>query len=333
MRASPRSRILLALVPVCALARVGAAGPLDETERWVPSLGITSGVLAQKADASVTSSPITYLQTVRSTPDNGVTEVVTTSTITNPNLRPPTSGDDVLVTPYVGGSAELMTPGLQSLWGRPRLFVRTDLSGAFGTERKVARERTPSQLPDPFPTEPYISEEGIPGIGSETTAEVQPFAIAAGAGVAFSLDLGGRRFRIKPSVEYSREEIDFTGAVIRAVNTDTGIEGQVNIQPKPSQWFGVTIHGDEKQVFQGVGAGLELEMDTVRAGPFMLSLFIDGRGVKILGDRKVEFSGQTTVSNPALIPTTNTFTADWEFEKKPWSFSGGVGIRFRWLPE
>ena len=50
------------------------------------------------------------------------------------------------------------------------------------------------------------------GIGSETTAEVQPMVIAAGAGIAFSFDLFGRRVRIKPSAEYLREEIDFTGS-------------------------------------------------------------------------------------------------------------------------
>ena len=98
-------------------------------------------------------------------------------------------------------------------------------------------------------------------------------------------------------------------------------------------FFGVTLERNESEVFQGVGPGLEVEMDTVRMGPFMLSLFANGRGIKVLGDRKVAFSDSTTVTDPAMIPPTTTFDADWEFEKKPWIFGGGVGVRFRWLPE
>jgi hypothetical protein len=226
-----------------------------------------------------------------------------------------------------------MTPGVQSWPGRPRLFVHGDVVGAIGTERRVAHEKSPSQLPDPLPSEPFFAEEAVPGIGSETTAEVQPLAISGGAGVAFTLDAWGRRIRIKPSVEYFREEIEITGSVIRAVNTDTGIVAQGTITQKPSVFFGVTLTSSETQDFQGVGPGLELEMDTVRVGPFMLSLFMNGRGVKILGDRKVEFAASTTVTDPAMIPNTTTFDADWEFEKKPWIFGGGVGVRFRWLPE
>src|SRR5262245_3621947 len=44
-----RSAFLL-LVLTCPLARSAGAQARDETERWVPSLGITSGVIGQKAD-------------------------------------------------------------------------------------------------------------------------------------------------------------------------------------------------------------------------------------------------------------------------------------------
>jgi hypothetical protein len=333
MRTSPSLRIFtFLLIASGSLASASSADPRDETERWVPALGGTSGIFGQTADAGVTSSGITYVMTSRTSPDF-VNEVVTVTTVTNENLRPPTDGDDVLVTPYVGGTAELMTPGIQSLPGRPRFFVRTDVSAAFGSERKVARERTPSALPAVLPTEPYFSEEAVPGIGSELSAEVQPLVVNAGAGIAFSLDLFERRIRIKPSVEYSREEIDFIGRVIRAVNVDTGIGATQTFPRKDAKFFGVTLEGDESEVFQALGAGIEVEMDTVRAGPFMISLYLAGRGMKILGDTKVEFSSQTTVSAPELIPDPSDFTADWEFDKGAWNYGGGAGFRFRWLPE
>lgn len=333
MRTPPPSlAVRLALLLVCiALASASSAESRDETERWVPAIGGTSGIFAQSADAAVTSSDITYTLTSR-VPVNLV-EVVTVTTVTNEHLRPPTDGDDLLVTPWVGGTAELMTPGLQALPGRPRLFARSDIGAAFGSERKVARERSPTSLPEILPTEPYVSEEAVEGIGSETTAEVQPLFVNAGAGIAFTLDLFERRLRIKPSVEYSREEIDFTGKVIRAVNTDTGIPTFGPIQRKDSHFFGIEITGDDSEVFQALGAGLELEMDTVRAGPFMIAVYLQGRGLKILGDTKVEFSGETTVSQPELTPNPDTFTADFRFDKGAWTYGGGVGFRFRWLPD
>ena len=334
MKAFPSCRnTFLLLAVACALARSAAAQTRDETERWVPSLGITSGVIAQKADASSTSTGITYLFTSRSAP-NPNTEVITVTQVTNANVRPPTDGDDILITPFVGGTLELMTPGLQSIPGKPRLFMHGDVAGAFGSERKVSREKAPSTLEDPLPIEPNTAEEAVKGIGSETAAEVQPLLITAGGGIAWTLDAFGRRIRIKSSVEYSREEIDLTGKVIRAVNTDTGIIAQGTIPRTNASFFGISLESNETEAFQGVGAGMEVEVDTGRAGPFMVALFVNGKGLKILGDRKVEFSNTTTVSNPALVPNVPTdVTADWEFEKKPWSFGGGVGIRFRWLPE
>ena len=329
-RPAPRSAFFLVCL-AAARALPAGADPTDETQRWVPSIGLTSGVFAQKADASTHSTGLTYNFTLRQ--NSFGQEVDTVTQITNANLRPPTDGDDILVTPFVGGTLELDTPGVQAWPGRPRLFVRGDVAAAFGTERKIAREKTPSSVPDSFTAQPDTAAEGSEGVGSETTAEVQPFMYSAGAGIAFTIDIGTRRLRIKPSVEYIHEQIDFTGKIIRAVNTDTGITAQQGITAKPAVFFGVTLEKDEKQDFQGLGPGLELELDTARVGPFMLSIFTNGRGMKVLGDRKVEWSDSTTVTNPAMVPNTTTFDANWEFEKKPWIFGGGVGIRFRWVPQ
>src|SRR5574338_1641791 len=97
MRSLPPS-CLPVLLLIAALARPGAAQSADETTRWVPSLGGTGGIVGQSADASVTSSGITYLLTSRTAP-NPNTEVVTVTTVTNSTLRPPVDGNDVLVTP------------------------------------------------------------------------------------------------------------------------------------------------------------------------------------------------------------------------------------------
>ena len=86
-----------------------------------------------------------------------------------------------------------------------------------------------------------------------------------------------------------------------------------------------------------MGAGLEIEMDTVRAGPFMITLFAGAQGVKLLGDTEVEFSEEQILVNPPftapLRPNNQPISATWTFEKDPWSYSGGVGVRFRFVPE
>ena len=57
-----------------------------------------------------------------------------------PRGRCDASGSDLLATPYVGGSLEIMTPGLGFVPGRPRFFVHGDASVSFGFTRDVAKD-------------------------------------------------------------------------------------------------------------------------------------------------------------------------------------------------
>jgi hypothetical protein len=342
-----RLSLLLALVPLAASAQ---DAPRDETTRWVPSVGARSALIGQNAEAKFESSNVSYVRSVRrrvpnTRPPPAFIEPPPRMDSINQPIRPPGAGDDLMLTPFVAGSVELMTPGLQMLPGKPRLFVRGDAGAAFGTERHLARERSPGSLPlgavpggNPLALDPGFIEDAVSGIGSETTAETQPLTIAAGAGIAFSFDAFGRRFRIKPSAEYLREEVDFTGSVISAQLFDTGIQAfPPNITQKPALFIPITLKGSESEVFQGVGAGLELEMDTARAGPFMITLFAGAQGVHLIGDTEVKFSDEQVLTNPPftspLRPNNQPISASWSFEKEPWMYSGGIGVRFRFVPE
>jgi hypothetical protein len=334
---------VLALALASLFARHAHADDRDETERWVPSIGVISGVVGQNSDASTDSGDVTYVKTSRvrntSFPPN---VLITQQTLTNP-LRPSTDGDDLLMTPFVGGSLELMTPGWRSLPAKPRLFVHGDLAAAFGVERHIARESAPEgDLPDPLLAEPNTSEAAVPGVGSETNAEVQPFLVGAGAGVAFSFDLFGRRVRVKPSVEYLREEIEVSGVLNRAILIDTGIQffpatpgppARPQIDQLPATFIPVSLKDSTTEAFHGLGPGLAVEMDALRTGPIMLALFAGVNAYHILNDRKVELSAQKTLTNPALTPNPQSVEAEWRFEKDPWFYRGTVGLRFRWLPE
>ena len=56
-----RLALLLVLLPIAS-----AAEPPDEITRWIPSIGIRSGVLGQHADADVSSGTVSYQRTVAS---------------------------------------------------------------------------------------------------------------------------------------------------------------------------------------------------------------------------------------------------------------------------
>jgi hypothetical protein len=299
--------------------------PRDETERWVPSFSVFSGVLVQDADADLVSGRIQgecVATTIPSDPAHCEQQI-------RPTAPPPTSeplplvridGDDLMVTPYVGGSLELMTPGLTSLPGRPRFFVHGDAAASFSATRDVAKEGVPDEFAPAEGLE-FTAEASILGQGSATSAEVMPLVISGGAGVAFTLDAWGRRIRIKPSVEYVREEIEVEGIVHRAVQT----RNMPAPRPEdfPDGFRLIELGGREKQVFHGIGPGLEVEMDTLRAGPFMLAVYLSGNAYTFLGDREVEFSDTNEDGE----------SAEWHFEKNEWAFRGFVGLRFRWVPE
>jgi hypothetical protein len=224
------------------------------------------------------------------------------------------------VTPFVAGSLELMTPGLTSVPGRPRLFVRGDAAASFAFTRDVAKEGSPGEF-EVSPNVVYPTQETIRGQGSATTAEVKPLLISAGAGVAFTVDAWERRLRVKPSVEYMREEIEATGVLHRAARTR--VDPPPTVDEFPEGFRLIELSGDKKQVFHGIGPGLEIEADTGRAGPLILTVYLAGQAYAFLGDLEMEFSD------------TNEYgeTATWRFEKDRWGYRAGVGVRFRWVPE
>ena len=305
--------ILGGLISLSPGAAAGEPGSKSEVGRWIPGLAVYSGVILQGAEGALESAPLS------SDPSQPV--------------RPSASGDDLMVNPFVGFSAELMTPGLASLPGQPRLFVHGDIVPHFGFERSVAREGAPDEMEDP--QLPLRSELAVFGQGSKLDVEMNSPVLAAGLGVAFAVEVWDRQLRIKPSFEYMRERIRASGTVNRAVQLDPGS----NRNPRLDSTFRlIEIRGSDVENFHGVGAGLELELDTVRAGPFMLTLFFSNRVYKMLGDLKMEFRG----TSPGRIvgglpasdfPAQGTESASWSFESDPWSYQGGVGLRFRWLPE
>ena len=122
----------------------------DETERWVPSFSIRSGVTTTTASGSVDSFVVPF-PIPGGDPDTRV-EVPTLRVYGTNDPAPPAqfggddvpavpraSGSELVMNPWTGGSIEIMTPGLAELPTRPRFFVHGDYQRYFGPTRSIVK--------------------------------------------------------------------------------------------------------------------------------------------------------------------------------------------------
>lgn len=313
------------------LAPAGAAADdvaLDETQRWIPSFAITSGIIAQGGKATAvnqrseinpgTGRPFDFERLSWSADDfktssnplgcwNGENPPPTNPPANTPAcpgvVRQPVpypnggalaSGSRVLFAPLVGGNLELMTPGISSLPGRPRGFIQAGVEASFGFDYSVAQVGKPGDMGSSVKPKPQ-ELSSVQGQGSATFAEIASPLYFAGAGVAFTAEVLGRRIRIKPSFEWMSQQVKVRGETHFAVQ----LNGGGNLTEIPYQLLYMGAEGKLK--LNGIGPGLELEIDTVRLGPFMLSLGIFGRAYHYLGNLDVTISDSAVVGPQSAV--------------------------------
>jgi hypothetical protein len=308
----------LVLASALALPLTAQGSDQDGADRWVPSIAGVSGITAQDWDADV-SSIVCRGCTI---PDPLGREV---------ELRVPANGDDRDITPYVGASLELMTPELP-VPGSPRLFAGAEILGAFGIERKIARQGQPGTVRSPAPEgaqeNTSFDAEVALGQGGRTVATMSDVMYGIYAGVSFPFDLNGRAIRIRPGLAWIRYEIDLEGLVVDAdcqpqlgrTECNTNLAGFLRETRLP---------GSATETFDGIGPALDVEMDTGRLGPLGTSLFLGTRVYRILGDTDVDFrSGPITISDQL---GTDDAAARFGFEVDDWMYRVGIGMRLQWL--
>ena len=296
MRAASRPLAAFLAAGLLAWSAPALAGEgLDETQRWVPAAGLRLGVFGQGGEASVASGPL-----AGAAPPEPI--------------RPPASGSDTLLAPLFGGTLELSSPRLLDGVGRPRVFAHVGADGAFGSSLDLAKEGEARGM---RPPDAPAFEDEIQGQGSLLEVETEQLVLTGGAGVAFTFDLGLWHFRIKPSFEYLRQEVTFSGQVNRAVALEAG---------RTLNFRFIQLRDEETTTLHGFGPGLELEVDAGRIDPFTITAFLGGQLYSMQGDRRVRLADSQTVG-------PDTETATWRAEIDPWLYRGQVGIRFRWLPD
>jgi hypothetical protein len=265
-------------------------------DHWVPSFALFGGVTVQDVSGDVSSFDGSGME-----------------------LMPADEGDDTAVTPLVGGSLELMSPGLRSLPLEPRVFVAAELSTLFGSERSVASDGNPNG--PVFPDRINFSEVAIGGVGSRTIVQYDTLSYGAGAGLVFGAKIGDYQLRFKPSVRWLRYSLDVDGTVLRAIKPDVN-DPFVRV---------VRLTDSDGLDVDGLGPGLEVELALVRRRSLLVSVFAGVNGYRVLGDREVRLSDSVTILDEGEGLPTETYTAEWNAEIDPWIVRGTVGLRFSWI--
>jgi hypothetical protein len=238
--------------------------------------------------------------------------------------------------------------------------VSGEILPTFASDRDLAVEGNPSCVRGPEPTAPCATKEptdvnGDPvrrqafdgnnanGQGTSTIATVDTLVFGANLGVAFPVEFMDRQLRIKPSIGWINYKVEVDGLVVNAA-----CAARVQIPGLPNQFMGGctdtidstgTTHegflrqperlaASDSQRFNGIGPGVDVEMDAGQLGPFGVSLFLGGRAYAVLGDRDISFSA-TQFYDDQL--GTDEATALYEVKVDPWMFRGHVGIRFHFL--
>jgi hypothetical protein len=330
------------LLAVAGTAR--AAEPSRDLDRWVPSFAFFFDVTRHKADGSVQSGsvlgpPLDPFDAAQDAVAPGTGCLITAPVPARSGFLCPTvnpsgpiidladASSDTSIAPLVGGSLELMTPRLLHGFLDPRLFARGEAALAFGFERNLAGFGDVKEFSVPlFPgTATDLQEFSIPGQGSRSRLQIGDYVFSAGGGIALTVGLFERTFRIKPSVEWIQLEYDFIGVTHRAIKLNVpSCGGLCSASSNLLDAFReISLSRVKTRTFDGLGAGLELEVDTARLGPVQTSLYVMGRAYRLVGD----------VDN--TLTATNEFgeTATWTAELERWMYRAGVGFRFRWSPE
>jgi hypothetical protein len=244
----------------------------------------------------------------------------------------PDGADQILL--RIGG--ELMGPMFEDLPGRPRFFVQGGVGIPTFSNDNIFDLGDPDSEGEPEASiaRYYSNGEGsndypldFEGQGSSLDADLQSPTWYAGLGIAFSVPISsGLMLSIKPSVQYSVEDIDFEGK-LRTVE-DTSPPGTVDPDPcgtRSPSWppceRTFTIHrssGNFDTTDHSIGPGLELAMAFMSTRPIRISLFAQMKALWLVSDETNSFTDSAGV-------------ASYSVERDDLTVRGGAGIRLSWV--
>jgi len=234
----------------------------------------------------------------------------------------------------IGG--ELMGPMFEDLPGRPRLFVQGGVGIPAFSNENVFQLGNPDAAGEPEGGIAKYDASGsgqndypadFEGQGSWLDADLQDPSWYAGLGIAFSVPTStGLLFYIKPSVQYSAEDIDFEGKLTTV--EETSPPGTIDPNPcgdidkgEPPCERTFAIHRSNSNFSttdHSIGPGLEIAMAFMSSRPIRVSVFAQIRALWLLSDKTNSFTDSAGV-------------ASYSIERDDYVVKGGAGIRFSWV--
>lgn len=270
---------------------------LPESERWIPSISLSFAGLPENRSASANSDTSGFQD-----------------------------GESVGFPWTVGGDLGVASPVLFSHRWKPRLTIHAGAGGVFDSEDPVTTQGEPGAPPleAVFQSVP----EAIENIGAAVRVQSRNWIVNGGVGVLLELDAFDRKVYLRPSLEwtYRRDEIrGILGGGEAESLTDTGL-------CDPCRTLYITA--ETEKGYHSLGAGLEAEVDGTRIGDFELRFFLSGRFYHVLGDRKTALSPSGSWERSDGLPTARPDTVfDIRYEREPWHYRFGAGLRLLWMPE
>lgn len=280
----------------------GDASPADG--RWMPSASFFTMGHADKRTADMSSD-------VRLRPAD-----------------PPIDRDgQTLGLPWsIGGTLDLASPVLFDVPGKPRFFSHADVGWTYDQEDPVVTRGDPGEPPT-LPPGSTVAV-AITNVGSSVRAEAKPLVLSGGFGSVFSFQAFDRGFRIRPTLEwmYRRDTIKNTlgGGEVEGTGTSCTPTCRVTY-----------IKNQNEKGFHSLGPGIEVETDIGRMGDFQLGFYGAFRAFYIVSDRKANMQsiGKWTRIDNGQPSTRQDTIFRTRYEREPWHYRFGVGVRVLWSPE
>ncbi len=237
-------------------------------------------------------------------------------------------GDSLGLMWSIGGTADLASPVLIDVPGKPRAFAHADVGYVYSLEDPVTTEGDPGGTPRL--AEGSSTAEGIANVGSSVRAEAKPLVLSGGIGSVFEFELMDRGVRIRPTLEWMYRR-DTMKSTLGGGESESPIPGETECVPDCRTVF---IKQQTEKGYHSLGPGIELEADAGRVGDFLLGFYGSFRAYHILGDRKAQLNARGSWSQLDGEPTTRpdtTFVT--RYEREPWHYRFGMGFRVLWSPE
>ncbi len=237
-------------------------------------------------------------------------------------------GDSLGLLWSVGGTADMASPVILDVPGKPRMFAHADVGFVYSLEDPVTSEGDPGGTPRLV--EGSNTAEAIAGVGSSVRAEAKPLVLSGGIGSVFEFEVLDRALRIRPTLEWMYRR-DTMKATLGGGESESPIPNETECVPDCRTVF---IKHQTEKGYHSLGPGIEVETDAGRFGDFLLGFYGSFRAYYILGDRKAElqsrgswsrFDGQATTREDTVFVT--------RYEREPWHYRFGMGFRVLWSPE